>query len=57
MHFQLQLPFLEICNCPVDEYLSLHSGPVGEPGGGSFAGTFERKVVVYLGSFLGPKGH
>jgi hypothetical protein len=23
--------------------LSLHRGPVGEPGGGSFAGTFERK--------------
>jgi hypothetical protein len=22
---------------------SLHRGPVGEPGGGSFAGTFERK--------------
>jgi len=23
-----------------------------EPGGGSFAGTFERKEKVYLGSFL-----
>ena len=30
---------------------------IGEPGGGSFAGTFERKEVVYLGSFLGPRCH
>jgi len=48
---------LEICKCPVEESLSLHRGPVGEPGGGSFAGTFARKEVVYLGSFLGPGGH
>ena len=26
-------------------------------GGGSFAGTFERKEKVYLGSFLGLRGH
>jgi len=31
-------------------------GPAVEPGVGSFAGTFERKEV-YLGSFLGPRGH
>ena len=37
--------------------ISLHSGPAGEPGGGSFAGIFERKEKVYLGSFLGPRGH
>jgi hypothetical protein len=35
--------------------LPLHGGPVGEPGGGSFARTSGRKV--YLGSFLGPGGH
>jgi len=35
--------------------LSLHRGPVGEPGGGLFSRTFERKV--YLGYFLGPGGH
>jgi hypothetical protein len=37
--------------------LSLHRGPVGEPGRGSFAGIFETKEKVYLGSFLGPRGH
>ena len=36
--------------------VKLHRGPAGVPGGGSFAGTFERKEVVYLGSFLGPRG-
>jgi hypothetical protein len=37
-------------------------GPVGEPGVGSFAGTFERKIRLkrkcisgFL--FLGPRGH
>jgi len=28
---------------PVNEQLSLHRGPVGEPGGCLFTGTFERK--------------
>jgi len=37
--------------------ISLHRDPVGEPGGGSFAGTSERKGRVYLGSSLGPRGH
>ena len=37
--------------------LPLHRGHVREPGGGSFAGIFERKEKVYLGSFLGPRGH
>jgi len=37
--------------------ISLHRGPAGELGGGSFAGTFERKEVVYLGFFSGPRGH
>jgi hypothetical protein len=32
-------------------------GPAGELGESSFAGTFERKEKVYLGSFLGPTGH
>ena len=32
-------------------------GPVGEPGGGLFPGIFEIKEKVYLGSFLGPRGH
>jgi len=35
----------------------VHRGPVGEPGGGSCVGIFERKEKVYLGSFLGPRGH
>ena len=30
---------------------------LGGTGGGSFAGIFERKEKVYLGSFLGPRGH
>jgi len=36
---------------------SPHRGPVGEPGGGSFTGTLERKKKnAYLGSFfLGPE--
>jgi len=37
--------------------ISLHRGPVGELGGGSFARTFERKEKVYLGSFLEPRHH
>jgi len=37
--------------------ISLHRGPVGEPGGVSFVGIFERKERIYLGSFLGPRGH
>ena len=35
--------------------ISVHRGPAGKPGEGSFAGTFERKVVVYLGSFFDPE--
>ena len=45
-----------MCKCPVDEYFS-PQGSTGEPGWGSFAGTFERKEVVYLGSFLGPRDY
>jgi len=41
----------------LDTGISLHRGPVGEPGGDSLAGTFERKRMVYLGAFLGPRGH
>jgi len=37
--------------------IPLHRVPVGEPGGDSLAGTFERKEKVYLDSFLGPRGH
>ena len=32
-------------------------GPLRENGGASFGGIFERKVKVYLGSSLGPRGH
>ena len=35
--------------------LSLHRGPVGEPGGGSFAGTFERKEMYIWVPFLDPE--
>jgi len=43
--------FLKDAKCPVNG-LPLHRGPVEEPGGGSFARTFERKEV-----YLGPGGH
>jgi hypothetical protein len=32
----------------------LHRGSVGEPGGGSFAGTFERKKYIWV-PFLDPE--
>ena len=35
--------------------LSLHRGPVGEPGGGSFARTFERKGKYNWVPFLDPE--
>ena len=35
--------------------ISLHRGPVGEPGGGSFAGTFERKEKYIGVPFLDPE--
>jgi len=48
---------LETCKMPCRQ-VSLSIGALlGEPGGGSFAGTFERKEIIYLGSFLGPRGH
>jgi hypothetical protein len=31
---------------------SFHRGPIGEPGGGSFAGTFERKEKCIWVPFL-----
>jgi len=42
---------------PVSGNLSLHRGRVGEPGRNSLAGTFCEKRIVYLGSFLVPRGH
>jgi hypothetical protein len=33
----------------------LHRGPVGEPGGGSFTGTFERKEKRIWVPFLDPE--
>jgi hypothetical protein len=39
------------------KWVTLHRGPVGEPGGDSVARTFLEKSIVYLGSFLGPGGH
>ena len=35
--------------------LHLHRGPVGEPGGGSFAGTFERNEKCIWVPFLDPE--
>ena len=35
--------------------LPLYRGPVGEPGGGSFAGTFERKEKYIWVPFLDPE--
>jgi hypothetical protein len=37
--------------------ISLHRGPVGETGGGSFTKNFGKKEKAYLSSFLGPRGH
>jgi hypothetical protein len=38
-----------------DTEISLHGGPAGEPGGGSFAGTFERKEKDIRVPFLDPE--
>ena len=38
-----------------DTGISLRGGPVGEPGGGSFAGTFERKGKYIWVPFLDPE--
>ena len=35
--------------------VSLHKGPVGEPGRGSFAGTFQRKEKYIWVPFLDPE--
>ena len=43
--------FERYAKCPVNGPLPLHRGPVGEPGGASFAGTFERKEKYIWGSF------
>jgi hypothetical protein len=37
--------------------IPLHRGPVAEPGGDSLAGNFREKMIVYLGSFVVPRGH
>jgi len=37
--------------------LSLHRGPLGEPGGGLFAGTFVRKEKYIRVPFLDLGGH
>jgi hypothetical protein len=36
--------------------ISLPRGPIWEPGRDLLAGTFEKKRIVYPGSFLGPRG-
>jgi len=41
----------------LDTGISLHRGSTWEPGGDLLAGTFDRKRIVYLGSFLGPRGY
>ena len=47
----------EICKMPC-RWVSLSIGALlGNLEGGLFAGTFERKEKVYLGSFLGHRGH
>jgi hypothetical protein len=38
--------------------IPLHRGPVGEPGGDSFVGAFEKiRTQVCLGSFFGSEGY
>jgi len=44
--------FWQICKMPCKWALPLHRGPVGEPGGGSFAGTFERSEKYTWVPFL-----
>ena len=47
----------DILRKALDTGISLHWGPVGEPGGGGFAcRDYREKRIVYLGSFLGPRG-
>jgi len=49
--------YQEICKMP-SKRASLSIGALlGNLEGDSFAGIFERKVKIYLGSFLGPRGH
>jgi hypothetical protein len=43
------------CRRPVNRSLSLHRGPVGEPGGGSFAGIFQRNEKDMRVPFLDPE--
>jgi len=40
----------------LDTDISLHRDQVGEPGGDLLAGTREKRIV-YLGFFIGPRGH
>ena len=40
----------------LDTGISLHRGHTGEPGGDSFARMSSEKRIVYLSSFLGPRG-
>ena len=47
--------FERYAKCPVNGPLSLHRGPVGEPGGGPSAGTFERKEKFIWVPFLDPE--
>ena len=44
--------FERYAKCPVNRPLSLHRGPVGELGGGSYARTFEGKAKYIWVSFL-----
>jgi hypothetical protein len=46
--------FERYARCPVGGPPS-HRGPVGEPGGGSFAWAFERKERIYGFLFLDPE--
>jgi len=46
--------FERYAKCPVNG-LPLHKGPVGEPGGGLFARTFERKEKCIRVPFLDPE--
>jgi hypothetical protein len=50
-----KMRFLRNMQTALQTGLSLHRGPVGEPGGGSFAGTFERKEKYIWVPFLDPE--
>ena len=49
--------YIKRCKTALQLGISLPRGRNGEPAGDSLAGTFWEKRIIYLGSFLGPRGY